>query len=312
MLPARVAYVNYGWKRPTTRPFRSPVITIDSSRPNLDSPLRYPGGKSSLTGFLTTCVGLMPSPAVTYVEPYAGGAGAGISLLVRNRIARLVINDLDPAVHSFWRAVLEESARFVERIQSIPLTLSEWDRQKSIYRAGRRDRWFELGFAFFYLNRTNRSGVLNAGVIGGRAQAGRYKIDARFNRDQLVERVRSIEARADRIELHCADGRRLIETFATVPDALIYADPPYVQMGGSLYLNAFTELDHELLATCLHRNRDAWWVLTYDNSPLVRSLYGDCHLGEYRLHWSAGNKGMSNELFALSDPLAAALREHSS
>lgn len=285
------------------------MITIETSRPNIDSPLRYPGGKSSLTRFLSTCVDMLPSSDVTYVEPFAGGAGAGVSLLVRDRISRLVINDLDPAVHSFWRALLEEPKRLIDRVATTPLTLEEWDKQREIYRAGRRAEWFELGLAFFFLNRTNRSGVLNAGVIGGRSQLGSYKIDARFNRDQLVERIEAIAARSHQVELHSEDGRHVIERYAGREGVLIYADPPYVKMGGSLYLNSFTDLDHTLLSACLHRNRDAWWVLTYDDAPLVRALYGDSNLGEYSLHWSARNKGMATELFALSDPLAQALRE---
>lgn len=280
---------------------------VTTTRPNLDSPLRYPGGKSSLTEFLTRCVDAMGAQDATYVEPYAGGAGAATSLLVRDRVSRVVINDLDPAVHSFWRAVLEEGERFAERVETVPLTLHEWNRQRETYRRGRAEDWFDLGFAFFYLNRTNRSGVLNAGVIGGKKQDGRYKIDARFNRSHLVERIQALHARSDRVELHQLDGRKVIEMYAGRRDVLIYADPPYVRMGGSLYLNSFDELAHTLLASCLERHRSAWWVLTYDDAPIIRELYADKHLGEYTLHWSARNQGMATELYALSDPLAAAL-----
>lgn len=286
---------------------RARVISVTTSRPNLDSPLRYPGGKSSLRAFLSRCIEAMPERDVTYVEPYAGGAGAGISLLLGDRVSRLVINDLDPAVHSFWRAATQHGERLADRILTIPLTLDEWRRQRHVYQAARQDEWFELGLAFFYLNRTNRSGVLNAGVIGGQAQAGRYKIDARFNREQLAQRIRDISERASQIELHSVDGRKLIEQYSSQSGVFIYADPPYVQMGGSLYLNSFGELDHALLAECLRRNRGAWWFLTYDNAPLVRELYAGMHLGEYSLNWSARNQGTATELFVASDALHAAL-----
>jgi DNA adenine methylase len=282
---------------------------VTTTRPNLDSPLRYPGGKSSLTEFLRACVSRMPATEVTYVEPYAGGAGAAASLLVRDHVAKIVINDLDPAVHAFWRAILEDGPRLTERIRDVPLTLEEWDRQREVYRSGRSSDWFDLGFAFFFLNRTNRSGVLNAGVIGGRAQSGRYKIGARFNREKLVARIEALNSRADRVELHHLDGRRVIEMHSDDPGVFVYADPPYVKMGSSLYLNSFGERDHNLLASCLRRHRGAWWMLTYDDAPLVRELYADMHLGEYTLHWSARNQGMATELYVLSDPLADALAD---
>ncbi|WP_431836503.1 DNA adenine methylase [Cellulomonas sp. Y8] len=283
------------------------MIPVTTARPNLDSPLRYPGGKSSLTRFLARCVDLMQTDDVTYVEPYAGGAGAGVSLLIRDRVARVVINDLDPAVHSFWRAVIEAGDALRERVLTVPLTVDEWARQREIYRAGRRNNWLDLGFAFFYLNRTNRSGVLNAGVIGGQKQLGKYKIDARFNREQLAERIGALYERRDRISLHDIDGRRLIETYASKPSTFIYADPPYVRMGSTLYMNAFSEMDHTLLATCLERNRGAWWFLTYDDDPLVRQLYARLSLGQYTLNWAARNQGLATELYVASDPLAAAL-----
>lgn len=283
------------------------MISVSTSRPNLDSPLRYPGGKSSLARFLAGCLNAMPSDDITFVEPYAGGAGSAVTLLLRGRVSRIVINDLDPAVHSFWRAVIEKNDELVDWLASVPLALDEWDRARATYRAGRRDDWLSLGKAFFYLNRTNRSGVLNAGVIGGRAQAGTYRIDARFNREQLAARIRALGERSEDIELRSIDGRKLIEEYADQPRTFIYADPPYVRMGGSLYLNAFNELDHTLLATCLERHRDAWWFLTYDDAPLVRELYAGFELGEYSLHWSARNQGMATELFVASDPLARAL-----
>jgi len=283
------------------------LVTV--ARPNLDSPLRYPGGKSSLTGFLAKCASRMPDEKVTYIEPFAGGAGAATSLLVRGLVERIVINDLDPAVFSFWQAVFCDGERFARRVHTIPLTLKEWDRQRSIYYRRIPADDFELGFSFFYLNRTNRSGVLNAGVIGGRAQNGRYKIGERFNRHHLASRIEALHARRKSVEFSHDDGRKVIEHYSSEPGTLIYADPPYVKMGGSLYYSKFDESQHQLLSVCLNRNRSAWWFLTYDDAPLIRELYAGSHLGEYSLHWSANNKGMSTELYALSDPLFYALTE---
>ena len=155
------------------------------------SPLRYPGGKSALAGLFADLITNLGIRSCTYVEPYAGGAGAGIALLREGIVKRLVINDIDPAVHAFWAQVVDHNEAFVDWIIEVPLTLDEWRRQREMYRSRSTDQ-ATLGRAFFYLNRTNRSGVLNAGVIGGQAQTGRYKIDARFNRETLAERVEAI------------------------------------------------------------------------------------------------------------------------
>jgi DNA adenine methylase len=287
------------------------ILEVRTTRPSYDSPLRYPGGKSSLTGFLSRALTSLNLSEATYVEPFAGGAGAGISLLLQGRVARVVINDLDPAVHAFWSSITTRGAEFADRVEQIPLTLDEWRNQREIYRRGSGvmvDE-FALGFAFFYLNRTNRSGVLNAGVIGGKAQAGRYKIDARFNREQLASRLRAIHELRDRVYVTSRDGRAVIERYAAAKNTFVYVDPPYVQMGGSLYLNSFRESDHMLLATCLNRNSDAHWVLTYDDVPLIRDSYADRFMTTFELNYAASNRGKASELMILSDALAKQLVE---
>jgi DNA adenine methylase len=285
------------------------TLDVVTTRPNLHSPLRYPGGKSSLTGFLARALDSLNLHDATYVEPFAGGAGAGVSLLLQHRVARIVINDLDPAVHAFWSTVKSRGEEFASRVESIPLTLEEWRAQRAMYKRGSETSVdpFDLGFAFFYLNRTNRSGVLNAGVIGGQAQAGRYKIDARFNRDQLATRLRAIYDRRDDIDVLSYDGRSVIERYAAAASTLMYIDPPYVKMGGSLYLNSFSESDHALLATCLNRHHAANWVLTYDDVSLIRELYCERFLTTFELNYAASNRGKASELLILSDALKASL-----
>ncbi|WP_307225045.1 DNA adenine methylase [Microbacterium arborescens] len=284
-------------------------LRVTTTRPNYDSPLRYPGGKSSLTGFLSGVLDALRMTDATYVEPFAGGAGAGISLLLQGRVGRIVINDRDPAVFAFWSALTRDGERFADRVEEVSLSLDEWRAQRAIYGRGSSAASdpFELGFAFFYLNRTNRSGILNAGVIGGQAQAGRYKLDARFNRERLAHRLRSIYQLRDQIEVTSDDGRAVIERFASAPDAFMYVDPPYVQAGGSLYLNSFTESDHALLATCLNRNSRASWVLTYDDVDLIRGLYGERYLTTFELNYAARNRGKASELMILSDTLSETL-----
>ncbi|MBX3100771.1 MAG: DNA adenine methylase [Salinibacterium sp.] len=268
------------------------------------SPLRYPGGKSKLAGFFADVILEAGMQDVTYVEPFAGGAGAGLALLASGLVDRVVINDLDPAVHSFWSSVRNEPVEFARRIESVPLTLSEWDRQRQIYKSADGRDPLKLGFAFFYLNRTNRSGVLHAGVIGGKSQSGTYKMDARFNRGELARRIRAIGSQADQIELTYDDGRKCVEKWAPMRGTFLYVDPPYVVAGGSLYLNAFDDRDHAILARTMNERASDRWLLTYDDAPLVRDLYRERPIFEFELHYSAHRVGKARELLIASDAFA--------
>lgn len=268
------------------------------------SPLRYPGGKSALAGLFADLIQALDIQDPVYVEPYAGGAGAGIALLREGLVSRLVINDIDPAVHAFWKAATENNAEFVERVRAVPLDVDEWRRQRETYRAGTGDV-IDLGFAFFYLNRTNRSGVLNAGVIGGNDQSGNYKIDARFNRETLAERLEAIGGLSDRIQVTDLDGRSVIRQYGADPSAFLYIDPPYVQAGSRLYLNSFDGRDHEALAQIVRSVESAHWLMTYDVAPLIRHLYSDFFQCELELNYSARHPGRASELLVASPDVAA-------
>ena len=244
-------------KRLDRSQFKKPLI----------SPLRYPGGKAALYPRLQTIVRANDLTAGTYVEPYAGGAGAALALLVTGHVRRVVINDLDPAVYAFWMAAVHESEAFSKLVEKASLDVAEWSRQKETYQTADRTDYLRLGFATFYLNRTNRSGVLNGGPIGGMDQTGNYKIDARFNKPALIERVRLLGLHAKRITVTNADGMTVIKRYAKKDNSLIYADPPYFEKAGSLYMNSFTAADHAALAQCLNGVKECRWLLTYDNVP---------------------------------------------
>ncbi|MCB2177816.1 MAG: DNA adenine methylase [Actinomycetales bacterium] len=271
------------------------------------SPLRYPGGKAALAGLFADIIGALGLTSPVYVEPYAGGAGAGIALLRQGLVHRLVINDFDPAVYSFWRSVTEQNEGLVELVRTAPLTIDEWRRQREIYRAGDASNPLELGFAFFYLNRTNRSGVLRGGVIGGLAQEGRYRIDARFNRETLSERLLALGSLGDRITVSDLDGRTVIRSYARDPSAFMYIDPPYVAAGSQLYLNAFDARDHEALARIIHEIESAHWIMTYDVSPLIERLYERHFQCRYELNYSARHPGFARELMIASPMVASTL-----
>lgn len=241
-----------------------------------------------------------------YVEPYAGGVGAGVALLRQGTVSRLVINDIDPAVHAFWQAVTKHNDAFVSWVQEVPLTIEEWRRQRARYKSGQGSP-LELGRAFFYLNRTNRSGVLNAGVIGGINQTGNYLIDARFNRDTLAGRLTALGELSAAIEVTDLDGRTVIHKYGRSRSAFLYIDPPYVQAGSQLYLNGFDGRDHRALADIVAQVRHAPWLMTYDMSPLIEELYDRWFQARLSLNYSARHPGRAQELLIASDDVAASI-----
>src|SRR5208283_6182105 len=146
------------------------------------SPLRYPGGKWRMSAFFERVIRLNGLSGTQYVEPYAGGASLALSLLFKEQVSEVFLNDLDPAIHAFWHSVLTRNRDFIQLVDVTPVTPDEWSKQKAVYAKGSVAGKFALGFATFFLNRTNHSGILNGGMIGGRTQSGPWKINARFNR----------------------------------------------------------------------------------------------------------------------------------
>lgn len=285
------------------------MIDVSVKRVHGASPLRYPGGKSALSDFLSGTIQSLGLETPTYVEPYAGGAGAAIALLDRGIVSDIVINDFDPAIFAFWDAVVNHNEEFLDLFDSIEVTLDEWKRQKEIYRSGSANDTLTLGFATYFLNRTNRSGVLNAGVIGGQKQDGTYTVSARFNKSALRPRLKWLGNVAENIAVTQRDGLNCIADHLHQDNSLIYADPPYFEKGSYLYLNAFEQQDHEDLAQLLNSRPDAHWILSYDNVPEIRDLYMERFQQTFQLNYSAHRTGKTSELLVASVPVVNALYE---
>ena len=262
------------------------------------SPLRYPGGKGKLASFMEYMIDQLGHRGGTYIEPFAGGAGIAMELLLRNVISRIVINDYDKAVWSFWKAILTETDRFVEEIRTIPLTVDEWQKQHEIL-VTKNDKYsFELGFAAFYLNRTNRSGIIKGGVIGGQEQAKDWKMDVRFKREELVTRIQRIAVRKKDIKLYNKDVNSFIKNYVPLyeENALIYFDPPYFRKGQQLYMNFFNYKDHVRIEQEIREHVNCDWIITYDYEPQIEEIYHNYNLRLYDLNYSVSNKRKANEL----------------
>ncbi|HET6145576.1 MAG TPA: DNA adenine methylase [Candidatus Acidoferrales bacterium] len=236
------------------------------------SPLRYPGGKWRLARCFEGLVRLNYDQPPVYVEPYAGGASLALSLLFSTIVSEVYLNDLDPAIHAFWSSVLCHNDDFCRLVERVPVTPIEWRKQKEIYSRGLKAGRFALGFATFFLNRTNHSGILNGGMIGGKKQRGEWKVDARFNRVELVRRLQKVAEFKKHIHLRCKDAVDFLRQHKFADRTLIYLDPPYFQSGRDLYLNAYKPNDHALLRNHVVKLR-CRWVVSYDDVPEIRKLY---------------------------------------
>lgn len=261
------------------------------------TPLRYPGGKAALAGTLGAILDRNKLEGCTIVEPFAGGAGASLALLFDGAVGRVVLNDLDSAVAAFWWAVTKRHARFRARVESVPLTVAQWKKQREIYRDRRRGR-FDRGFAAFYLNRCNRSGIIkNGGCIGGVEQQGEWGLDARFNRTTLVERLSRIAEYRNHISVRGVDACQVIRVNAR-QRRFFFIDPPYYHKGQELYLNSLNHDYHAKLAGHMRALKSINWVITYDDCPEIRSLYqGWANIHRYTLHYTAARRRRAGELF---------------
>ena len=261
------------------------------------SPLRYPGGKSSLLKAVSSILRSNQLDRGHYVEPFAGGAGLALSLLFKGNVGELHLNDVDPAIAAFWRTVLEDADVLIEMMHATPVTIEQRQVQREKYLTHECSQT-ELAFATLFLNRVNRSGIIRTGgVIGGLAQTGNYLIDCRFNKADLESRIRRIARYKSRIHFSSLDANAfLIDIEGTLPKrSLIYADPPYFQKGAELYTSSFRPADHGKFRDTLTAIETPW-ILTYDNVPEIRSLYEDLPQQAFDLFYSAQTKRMGSEL----------------
>ena len=238
------------------------------------------------------------------MEPFAGGAGLALKLLLNNDVSRIIINDFDPAVYSFWYSILNEPDAFCELVEKTALTENEWAKQRSIYLQLDKSKPLELGFSTFYLNRTNVSGVVKGGMIGGKGQNGQYGLDARFNRTTLIRKINNIAARKDQIVLLNQDAKDLLQPheLRRFYKTFINLDPPYVKKGAQLYKNAFSETDHRELCELVKRcNRK--WIVTYDVCPLVAELYSSYRSSYLDVTYSIQTSKNAKEYIFFSDNL---------
>lgn len=268
------------------------------------TPLRYPGGKGKLAEYIKAIIKENGLVGGVYVEPYAGGAAVAIELLLLDYVEEIHINDLNRSVHAFWHQVLNNADALIERIKAATVSMDEWFIQKKI-QTDPNAKLEDIAFSTFFLNRCNRSGILKGGVIGGKEQAGHWKLDARFNKDDLIERIRRISRHSDRITLHNRDAGQLVKELSEeLPEkTLFYLDPPYYVKGKGLYDSFYVHEDHLLVSKIVQQLKKQKWIVSYDDVQEINRMYPECPAIRYRLSYSAQTRERGGEVMFFASTL---------
>ena len=269
------------------------------------SPLRYPGGKTCLLDLTAAMLRINGLERGHYAEPYAGGCGLALALLYGGHVADIHINDIDPSVWAFWHCVLHETKDLVSLVEKTPVTIDEWVKQRDIHRRQDTSNTLALGFSTFFLNRTNRSGIIKgAGVIGGLEQNGNFKIDCRYNHSELLRRIARVKRYEEQIHLSNLDALDFLRHVQTAlpKTSLLFVDPPYYKKGADLYTSFYEPEDHAILARRILELEHSW-VVTYDDAPEIRGLYRDRRQYAFDINYSIQEKRLGTELLIASKGL---------
>jgi len=269
------------------------------------TPLRYPGGKAKLAPYIKLILEENFLLDGHYVEPFAGGAGIVFDLLYNEYVSHAHINDLNRPIYCFWDAVLNHTDELCRLIRDTPVTMEEWHRHKAIYKTQDDQTDFDLGFTTFFLNRTNRSGIIGGGAIGGLVQTSEWGVDARFNKQDLIARIEKIATYRSRISLYNLDAKDLLRNVVPgLPDkTLVYLDPPYYVKGKALYQNHFIHEDHVSLAEVVTNDIRQNWIVSYDFEPVISDIYSEFRQIDYQLSYTAAKRSKGSELMVFDDAL---------
>lgn len=273
------------------------------------SPLRYPGGKGKIAKFMKQFVKENFGKLPVYVEPYAGGSELALTLLIEGYVKEVWINDKDNGIYCFWDSILNHTEKFVQKIKETKINISTWKEQKNIYKNQDNYTKLEIGFATFYLNRCNFSGVIKGGPIGGINQTGKWKLDARFNKEDLIKRINKISEYKDNIMLYNQDTLELLKEHEQIfRKFLLYLDPPYFDKGDQLYTNHYKSDDHKKIAEYVRKLKGKW-IVSYDNVPEIVDLYKFVkkdNIRKFNISYSAAegkNKKGSEIMFFASESI---------
>jgi DNA adenine methylase len=269
------------------------------------SPLRYPGGKNKIYQYVKYLV--ESNDIDTYIEPFCGGAAVALKLLFNNDVKKIMLNDFDRSIYAMWYSILHNTNDFIKKVKEAEFTIEEWDKQQDIQKKKENADLLTLGFSTFYLNRTNRSGIIQAGPIGGRNQTGNYKMDCRYNAEVLVNKIELIAENKNRIGLYNLDAIEFIKNnIRRTKHSLTFFDPPYFVKGKQLYTNFYEYVDHLELRDTIDKYMSRHkWILTYDFHEEIQNMYSSFEHFPYQLNYSAGSSKKGVEYIFLSSKISS-------
>jgi len=254
---------------------------------------RYPGGKTRLLKEIIPGL-LRLDHSGDYYEPFVGGGSVACRIAKDFRGKIINVNDADPWIYSFWKLFELDSDsdfyRLFSMINTAP-TIKKFLKLRG-YRAN--GGTVDLAYKAIFFNRTTFSGIASAGPIGGIMQKSKWKIDCRYNPKLMISKINEMRAlfrsRIRVSNLHFIDFIKKIPQIGS----FIYADPPYYKKGRDLYNIWMNENEHIALSRILHRRRN--WLLSYDDSPVIRALYAPSGVRNISVRYSSsgGKKSWKN------------------
>lgn len=237
------------------------------------SPLRYPGSKQKLAPKIANLLINNSIKPDVFIEAFSGGASISIYLLQLNLVNNIALIEKDPLLASFWKTVFYDSEWLIKQINKIDVTIENWQKFKKYKPRTIRNKALKC----LFLNRTNFSGILKAGPIGGKNQESKYKIDCRFNKKRLIETIEKLSLFRNKV-LFIEEGdysdilNKKLLTLSS--NSFIYFDPPYVKKADQLYNYFFKMNDHIKLKDYIYSLSNKW-LLTYDYDLFIIDLYSD-------------------------------------
>jgi DNA adenine methylase len=245
----------------------------------LVQPLKVHGGKNAHSGKLAQWIVSHMPPHNTYVEPYAGGLA--VLLWKEPESVNEIVNDLSLDLTNFWCVVQqpEPFAAFLRVVDAIPFSEVEYRNAAARLEDCPHADPVSRAVWFFVQSRMALAGRGNcfASITKNRTRRGMNEQAAAWR--NAVEGLPAVHARLMRVMILNRDGVDVIQKF-NQPDAVIYADPPYVdetRASPDIYAYEMSRRDHLRLLDTVKQCKAKILLSGYD-SPMYTAALSDWNL----------------------------------
>ncbi|MCQ4574336.1 MAG: DNA adenine methylase [Candidatus Brocadiales bacterium] len=242
----------------------------------ITSPLRYPGSKNNLVKYIKKVLDFNEFKPDVLVEPFVGGGSVSLNFLLNNWVNKVIIADKDRLIYSFWKVVFNDPKCLIKFIKNVDINVENFCKYKKIATSKEASNK-KFAEACIFLNRTSFSGILkdSTGPIGGKKQNAKYKINCRFNRKLLIEKIKYISHFKNRVIVLPYGWEKTIRYAEKVKQnnkIFFYFDPPFYKKGNRLYRHYFNEKEHLELSKAIKRLKNKW-ILSYDKAQEIKKMY---------------------------------------